>query len=69
MKNWIVPEIETVELTSTEHEFRFQCSRDGGYLGDGKISGWFGKNNETVTIVDDAVPATSVVEDAIEFVS
>ena len=70
MKNWNTPEIEVLEVAETEHEFRFQWSTDGGYLGDGKVSGWFGK--KTTTVNNDptpAAPAVPVVEDVVEFAS
>lgn len=70
MKKWNTPVVEVLELAETEHEFRFQFSKDGGYLGDGKISGWFGK--KTTTVTPEPTPAAPVipeVEDVVDFVS
>lgn len=43
MKKWERAEINFVEITSTEHDWWPQPSLDGGYLGDGEVSGWFGE--------------------------
>ena len=43
MKKWENAEIMQLNVTETKEDFCFQFSLDGGYLGDGKISGWFGK--------------------------
>lgn len=45
MKNWEQASIVELKIKETEHQWSFQWSLDGGYLGDGKISGWFGKDN------------------------
>ncbi len=45
MKKWEAAEIDCLDISNTEHEFKFKPSWDGGYLGDGEISGWFGKKN------------------------
>ena len=42
MKNWNSPEIVELNVNDTEHQWEFSWEWDGGYLGDGKISGWFG---------------------------
>ena len=47
MKKWENAEIMQLNVTETKEDWWPDCSRDGGYLGDGKLSGWFGqpKNN------------------------
>lgn len=42
MKKWERAEINCVEISATEHQVKLSWELDGGYLGDGKISGWFG---------------------------
>ena len=42
MKKWERAEINCIEISATEHQWWPSCSRDGGYFGDGEISGWFG---------------------------
>ena len=42
MKKWNSPEIAELNVNETEHQWKFSGSRDGGYLGDGKFTGWFG---------------------------
>lgn len=42
MKKWEKAEISCVNISATEHQFRFNWELDGGYLGDGKLTGWFG---------------------------
>ncbi len=48
MKKWENAEIMQLNVTETEHKVRFEWSLDGGYIGDGQLSGWFGtpKNND-----------------------
>lgn len=43
MKKWERAEITCLDIAETSHEWRPQLSLDGAYLGDGKVSGWFGK--------------------------
>lgn len=43
MKKWERAEITCLDIAETSHKVRFEFSLDGGYLGDGKLSGWFGK--------------------------
>lgn len=43
MKEWTTPEVMELEITATADEWKPQDCWDGAYLGDGKISGWFGK--------------------------
>lgn len=38
MKQWIKPEVQELNMTSTEHQWT-GIYRDGGYIGDGEISG------------------------------
>lgn len=38
MKKWNTPAIETLDLTNTAHNWT-GIYRDGGYIGDGEISG------------------------------
>lgn len=38
MKKWDAPVVEVLEIASTEHNW-LGNSRDGGYIGDGQISG------------------------------
>lgn len=45
MKKWENPSIAELNITETEHEWKIQPSFDGGYLGDGKLSGWFGSDD------------------------
>ncbi len=42
MKKWQNAEIRCVDLSGTEHQWKLSWECDGGYFGDGKISGWFG---------------------------
>lgn len=42
MKKWERAEISCLDLSATEHQWKFSCELDGGYLGDGEVSGWFG---------------------------
>lgn len=48
MKNWNSPEIVELNVNDTEHQWEFSWEWDGGYLGDGKISGWFGPDPKPV---------------------
>lgn len=43
MKKWNSPMVVEVNVTDTAHEWKIQPDWDGGYFGDGQISGWFGK--------------------------
>ena len=68
MKKWNNPEIVALDLSSTEHQWFPSCSRDGGYLGDGKISGWFGPDPKPETKPSSVpsstlTPATRIVTD------
>ena len=38
MKKWQQPEIKTLDITDTAHSW-MGIYRDGGYIGDGEISG------------------------------
>ena len=38
MKKWVTPDINAVEISKTEHNWT-GIYRDGGYIGDGEISG------------------------------
>ena len=38
MKRWTKPEISVLEISATEHKW-LGNQRDGGYIGDGEISG------------------------------
>jgi len=38
MKNWNTPAIESLEVAETAHDW-FGYYKDGGYIGDGQISG------------------------------
>ncbi|WP_026487980.1 hypothetical protein [Butyrivibrio sp. XBB1001] len=42
MKKWERAEISCLDLSATEHQWKFSWEKDGGYLGDGEITGWFG---------------------------
>ncbi len=44
MKEWTTPEVKELEIAETAHEFKIQPKLDGGYLGDGEVSGWFGED-------------------------
>lgn len=43
MKKWERAEITCLDIAETSHDWKPQFSFDGAYLGDGKVSGWFGK--------------------------
>ncbi|SCX83672.1 hypothetical protein [Butyrivibrio sp. INlla14] len=43
MKKWERAEITCLDIAETSHDWKPQFSLDGAYLGDGKVSGWFGK--------------------------
>ncbi len=56
MKNWARPEIETLGMDKTEHNW-IGLYKDGGYVGDGEISGhltWCEPKKPTIP----SVPAT-----------
>ena len=57
MKKWIKPEIYSVNINKTAYDWAIQASFDGGYLGDGLISGWFG-DPEPATTTPAETPAT-----------
>ena len=38
MKKWNAPAIEGIEISQTEHKW-LGIYRDGGYIGDGEVSG------------------------------
>ena len=65
MKKWNAPAVITVELNETAHQWKFSCSRDGGYLGDGKLTGWFGPDPvcPTPTPTPDPTPVNPVTPD------
>lgn len=44
MKKWETPAMEELEINETAHEWSLDLKLDGGYLGDGRVSGWFGGN-------------------------
>lgn len=44
MKKWETPAMEELEINETAHEWSLDFKWDGGYLGDGRVSGWFGGN-------------------------
>ncbi len=46
MKKWENAEIAVVEIKETAHQTRLSWELDGGYIGDGIISGWFGPDPE-----------------------
>lgn len=43
MKKWNSPMVVELDLADTAHDWWPQPSLDGGYIGDGQISGWFGQ--------------------------
>lgn len=43
MKKWETPAMAELNISNTEHDWKIQPSFDGGYLGDGEFSGWFGE--------------------------
>lgn len=53
MKKWENAEISFIELSATNEDFCWEPERDGGYLGDGKFNGRYGKPNE--------IPATPLI--------
>lgn len=46
MKKWETPAMAELNINNTEHEWKIQPSLDGGYFGDGELSGWFGKDDD-----------------------
>lgn len=42
MREWNAPELQELDLNATAAEWKPQPSFDGAFLGDGKVSGWFG---------------------------
>ena len=42
MKKWEAPAMAELEISETAHEWSLDLKWDGGYLGDGRVSGWFG---------------------------
>ncbi len=38
MKNWTAPEVAVLEISETAHDW-FGIYADGGYIGDGEVSG------------------------------
>ena len=57
MKKWEKAEISCLDIAETSHEWKIQLSFDGGYLGDGKLTGWFGKPDSTPSNVPTPAPA------------
>ena len=53
MKTWNTPTLETLDLNQTEYEW-IGVYRDGGYVGDGEVSGHltFDKPTPTPTPTD-----------------
>lgn len=47
MKKWNAPSVEELNINETAHNV-FGNSRDGGYIGDGQISGHLEWNNPGV---------------------
>uniref|UniRef100_UPI0040570C27 hypothetical protein n=1 Tax=Acetatifactor sp. TaxID=1872090 RepID=UPI0040570C27 len=45
MKKWETPAMTELQISETQHEWRVQPSLDGGYVGDGEVSGWFGDDD------------------------
>ena len=45
MKKWENAEIMQLNVTETEYEWTPNWGFDGGYWGDGKVSGWFKSKN------------------------
>lgn len=45
MKKWETPVIEELNINETAHNWCIEPKWDGGYLGDGEISGWFGEDS------------------------
>ena len=45
MKKWTAPVVTELKISATANEWKIQPSLDGGYLGDGKITGWFGESD------------------------
>ena len=43
MKKWNAPIVMDLDLTETAQSIFWQPTRDGGYLGDGKLNGRWGK--------------------------
>ena len=71
MKKWNKPEIEAVDIKETAHGWT-GLFRDGGYLGDGELSGhltWSlpceSKNNTPAATTDTVAPATPVVNEPV----
>lgn len=60
MKKWNNPEIVALDLSSTEHQVRLSFQLDGGYLGDGQVSGWFGPDPKPETKPSSSVPASTL---------
>lgn len=46
MKKWETPAMAELNINNTEHEWKIQPSLDGGYFGDGELSGWFGEDDD-----------------------
>ena len=72
MKKWERAEITCLDIAETSHDWRFQFSCDGGYLGDGKLSGWFGQpdpapsTNPTPAPAPAPAPAPEVTPDPVD---
>lgn len=66
MKKWNNPEIVALDLSSTEHQWKFKWELDAGYIGDGKITGWFGTDpkpaNSTPSTPASVTPETIVTD-------
>ena len=64
MKKWERAEITCLDIAETSHEWRVQLSFDGGYLGDGKFTGWFGKPESTPANIPTPTPAPAPIPEA-----
>ncbi len=47
MKKWENPAVEELNINETEHDWDIQPKLDGGYIGDGEFSGWFGEDDRS----------------------
>ena len=67
MKKWNSPEINSIDISSTEHDW-LGLYKDGGYIGDGEISGHLtwdkpscpdnGPSNSTPSPAPDSIPSS-----------
>lgn len=68
MKKWEAAELNCLDISETAHQWKLDFKWDGGYIGDGKISGW-GGGNPTPTPTPTPTPSPEPTPDPVDFTS